>query len=105
MGKLGLCPPRLEILAEHPIHRIPKVQPRTLDLAEHHPNASHFSYMMTGRKKRTRDDYYEETENHDPLRYTIARKLKIDHLIEARETEQDLVVAPREYWEMFETEN
>ena len=45
------------------------------------------------------NNYYEEQEEPRFIRYTIAWKLMINRTIEARETEQDLVVAPSEYWE------
>lgn len=49
--------------------------------------------------KRKRENNCEESEEQDLLRYTIAWKLKINRTTEAKETEQDLVVAPSEYWE------
>ena len=45
------------------------------------------------------NNYYEEQEEPRFIRYTIAWKLMINRTIEARETEQDLVVPPSEYWE------
>ena len=45
------------------------------------------------------NNYYEEQEELRFIRYTIVWKLMINRTIEARETEQDLVVAPSEYWE------
>lgn len=40
-----------------------------------------------------------EPEEQEFIRYTIAWKLMINRTAEAKETEQDLVVAPSEYWE------
>ena len=45
------------------------------------------------------NNYYKEQEEPRFIRYTIAWKLMINRTIEARETDQDLVVAPSEYWE------
>ncbi|KAH1972669.1 hypothetical protein KXV92_005592 [Aspergillus fumigatus] len=50
-------------------------------------------------EKWTEDNCYEEPEEPEIIRYTIAWKLMINRTIDARETEQDLVVAPSEYWE------
>lgn len=41
------------------------------------------------------NNYYKEQEEPRFIRYTIAWKLMINRTIEARETDQDLVVAPR----------
>jgi hypothetical protein len=48
-------------------------------------------------EKWTEDNCYKGPENPEFIRYTIAWKLMINRTIEARETKQDLVVAPSEY--------
>ncbi|BDD64336.1 hypothetical protein MAP00_009163 [Monascus purpureus] len=49
--------------------------------------------------KRRKDNNCEEAGEQDFIHYMITWKLKINQTIEAKETEQDLVIAPSEYWE------
>ncbi|BDD55971.1 hypothetical protein MPDQ_004056 [Monascus purpureus] len=48
--------------------------------------------------KRRKDNNCEDLGEQDLIYHTIAWKLKINRTTEAKETEQDLVVAPSEYW-------
>ena len=56
-------------------------------------------FLLFAEWERWEENNYEEPEEQGFIQYTIARKLMIKHTTKAKETEQDLVIAPSEYWE------
>lgn len=71
----------------------------TPDPTSHQTQPDDLGFLPFAEWERWEKNNYEEPEEQEFIRYTIAWKLMINRTTEAKETEQDLVIAPSEYWE------
>ena len=71
----------------------------TPDPTSHQTQPDDLGFLPCAEWERWEKNNYEEPEEQQFIRYTIAWKLMINRTTEAKETEQDLVIAPSEYWE------
>lgn len=71
----------------------------TPDLTSRQTQPDDLGLLPFAEWERWDENNYEESGEQEFICYTMAWKLMINHTTKAKETEQDLVVAPGQYWE------